>query len=203
MPNNLTRCPVGCFDLSAHAVNVAHACPDEGRVFGGEAFAFRSARPVSSPSPCCHPERGRFPADEGPAVRLTCPFRLFLFFSFSFLRCHPERGRCLSFLFFFSSFLLFFFSSFLLFFLTLSSRARRFLPTRDLLFASHRLSLCLALRLLRFLPRRWKWRSLLRQVLPRRVCLFDKHYLFGPPPALDFLFPPDRRPDIAKNFEMD
>ena len=113
MPNNLTRCPVGCFDLSAHAVNVAHACPDEGRVFGGEAFAFRSARPVSSPSPCCHPERGRFPADEGPAVRLTCPFRLFLFFSFSFLRCHPERGRCLSFLFFFSSFLLFFFSSFL------------------------------------------------------------------------------------------
>jgi hypothetical protein len=39
----------------------------------------------------CHPERGRFLADEGPAVRLACPFS----FSLS-LRCHPERGRFLA-----------------------------------------------------------------------------------------------------------
>jgi hypothetical protein len=87
-------------------------------------------------------------ADEGPAVRVACPF---LFPFSSFLRCHPEQGHfpadegpVVHFTFSFAVRLACF-CPFSFFFFTLSSRARRFLPTRDLLFASHRLSLCLAL----------------------------------------------------------
>jgi hypothetical protein len=42
-----------------------------------------------------------------------------------------------------------------------------------------------------------------RQVLPRRVCFLDKRYFFGPPPAFDFLFPPDCRSDVGEDLVMD
>src|ERR1700685_3779230 len=120
------------------------------------------------PLPCslrCHPERGRFLADEGPAVR-------------------------------FASFLC------LLLYVVIPSEAA-FWPTRDLLFVLLVFSFCFALWLRRLLPRRSQSRSLPRQVLPRRVCFLDKRYFFGPPPAFDFLFPPDCRSDVGEDLVMD
>src|SRR6202167_3990281 len=113
----------------------------------------------------CHPERGRFLADEGPAVR-------------------------------FASFLC------LLLYVVIPSEAA-FWPTRDLLFVLLRFSFCFALWLRRLLPRRSQRRSLPRQAFPPRVCFLDKRYFFGPPPAFDFLFPPDCRSDVGEDLVMD
>src|ERR1700735_5139575 len=78
-------------------------------------------------------------------------------------------------------------------FFTLSSRARRFPPTRDLLLVC-----------LRFSPELFRFisRDFCCQIIPRGITLLDKLHFLLASPTFNFLLPPNSCFDVAVQFEM-